>query len=176
MALARSRVLYGPEPGRGELERIVAGVLAMPRDAARLRGDVLTMRAEMARHKPAKGPLDVKLARGGLVDIEFLAHFLQLRDHTGLVPSLPAALARLIDAGLLPVEAGDAHALLSRVLVSARLLAPDAGHPLPAAAALLAKACRCADWRGLEQAIAESRRAVAQAWALVFGEELELDS
>ena len=26
------------------------------------------MRAEMAQHKPPAGPLDVKLARGGLVD------------------------------------------------------------------------------------------------------------
>ncbi len=31
------------------------------------------------RHKPPQGPLDAKLLRGGLVDLEFLVHFLQLR-------------------------------------------------------------------------------------------------
>ena len=42
------------------------------------------MRGEMARHKPAKGPLDIKLARGGLVDVEFITHYLQLREGQGL--------------------------------------------------------------------------------------------
>ena len=65
----------------------------------------------MALHKPAKSPLDVKLARGGLVDLEFLTHFLQLRDGAGipgaLTPFLGDALRVLAGAGLLPKQLGD---------------------------------------------------------------------
>ena len=34
----------------------------------------------MAAHKPPRGPLDAKLLRGGLIDLEFLIHYLQLRE------------------------------------------------------------------------------------------------
>lgn len=175
MALARARVLHGPAAGRAELERIVREVLTMPRDGAKLRTDVLHMRGEMARHKPGKGPLDVKLARGGLVDIEFLAHYLQLRDHAALVPSIPAALAALAGAGLLPPEMVEAHAILGRFLIAARLLAPDSQEPPQAARAVLAQACQCGDWDGLLENLAAARQTVAASWAQVFGEELEID-
>ena len=175
MALARARVLHGPAAGRAELERIVREVLTMPRDPAKLRSDVLHMRSEMARHKPGKGPLDVKLARGGLVDIEFLTHYLQLRDHAALVPSIPAALAALAGAGLLPPEMVEAHAILGRFLIAARLLAPDSQEPPQTARAVLAQACQSGDWDGLLANLAAARQTVAQSWAAVFGEELEID-
>jgi [glutamine synthetase] adenylyltransferase / [glutamine synthetase]-adenylyl-L-tyrosine phosphorylase len=173
MALARGRVLHGPEAGRAGLERIIHDVLTMPRDPAKLRADILHMRGEMAKHKPGKGPLDVKLARGGLVDIEFLVHYLQLREHVALVPALPGALARLIEAGLLDEAMLAAHDVLGRFLIAARLLAPDSEEPPPAAREVLASACRCGDWQGLLQALAESRRTVAAAWKATFGEDLE---
>ncbi len=174
MALARSRVLYGPAEGRAELERIVQGVLTMPRDPDKLRADVLEMRGTMARHKPGKGPLDVKLARGGLVDIEFVTHYLQLRDHLALVPAIPVALAELVKAGRLPAGIQAAHGVLGRFLIAARLLAPDAEAPPPAACQVLAKACQCGDWQAMLAALGESRGTVAQAWAATFGETLEI--
>ncbi len=175
MALARSRVLFGSAPARTELERIVGEVLRLPREPGKLRSDVLDMRRTMAEHKPAKGPLDVKLARGGLVDIEFLTHYLQLGQHVALVPAIPAALTELIEAGLLPDAMLAAHATLGQFLIAARLLAPDAELPPPAARAVLAKACQCRDWDHLLAALGESRAAVARAWAAKFDETLELD-
>jgi [glutamine synthetase] adenylyltransferase / [glutamine synthetase]-adenylyl-L-tyrosine phosphorylase len=171
MALARSRVLYGPG---AELERIIHGVLTIKRDPAKLRADILHMRGEMAQHKPAKGPLDVKLARGGLVDIEFIVHFLQLREHKALVPAIPAALAGLVDARLLDPAILAAHRTLGRFLIAARLLAPDSEEPPPAAREVLASACQCGDWQSLLEKLAESRRTVAAAWAATFGEQLEI--
>ena len=47
---------------REALAEIVREVLETPRDPARLRADVLAMRAEIAGHKPAAGPLDVDFA------------------------------------------------------------------------------------------------------------------
>ncbi len=77
-------------------------MLQSPREEARLKDDVLEMRARMAEHKQPAGPLDVKLMRGGLVDLEFLVHFLQLREQRALHADLGLAIAALIDAGLLP--------------------------------------------------------------------------
>lgn len=175
MALARARPLYGPAAGRAELQRIIREVLTIPRESAKLREDVLHMRGEMARHKPGKGALDVKLTRGGLVDVEFITHYLQLREGIGLSPSLSAALGELAGAGLVAPELGQAHAILGRFLIAARLLAPDAEEPPRAAREVLARACGCGDWESLLGALAEARRNVAAAWQATFGEALEID-
>ncbi len=175
MALARARVLHGPGQGRDALDTIIKAVLQIDRDPAKLRAEVLEMRATMVQHKPAKGPLDVKLARGGLVDIEFITHFLQLRDHLALVPAIPAALALLVAQGRLDPAIAAAHLVLGRFLIAARLLMPDGEEPPASARAVLASACECADWACLTDKLAESRRAVAAAWAATFGEDLEID-
>ena len=120
--------------------------LLKPREPAKLRQDVLEMRAEMARHKPAKGPLDVKLARGGLVDLEFIVHHQQLRYGEGLAPGLEVAIELLVDRERLPPVLIGAREALARLLVSARLIAPDGEMPPPAAREVLAKACLCSDW------------------------------
>ena len=175
MALTRARPLYGPEAGRVELAGIIADVLRRPRDAAKLKEDVLTMRAEMAEHKPRKGPLDAKLARGGLVDLEFMIHYLQLRDHVGLTPDLGAAAAELAGAGLLPDTLVPAQEFMTRLLVASRLLAPDGAMPAPAACQVLARACGCTDESALLREFADARQSVAAAWTGLFGEKLEID-
>lgn len=175
MALARARVVLAAPEDRAELDAIIHSVLTMPRDGGTLRDDVLSMRAEMARHKPAKGPLDVKLARGGLVDVEFITHYLQLREGRGLDPHMPSALAALVDAGLLPEAIRPAHGRLARFLIATRLLAPDADLPPPAAREVLAKACQCRDWDSLVQALDDARRTVAAVWGDVFGSALEME-
>lgn len=174
MALARARPVYGSPAARGELADIVCGVLRLPRDAQALRADILDMRTRMARHKPARGPLDVKLARGGLVDVEFITHCLQLKTGKALVPSLAAALEELAAAGLVPAALAGAHAALTRFLIAARLLAPDTAEPPPAARDVLAHACGCSDWDSLLAALIESRRTVAACWHGLFDERLEI--
>jgi len=175
MALTRARPLFGSDAARAQLGAIIHTVLTAPRDSAKLREDVLEMRAEMARHKPAKGPLDAKLARGGLVDLEFLIHFLQLRGGQGLSPSLGEAITLLAKAGLLPASLISAYNGMTRLLVAARLLAPDAQIPPPAARAVLAKACGCSDWKGVLSNLTAARADVAAAWRDVFGEILEIE-
>jgi glutamate-ammonia-ligase adenylyltransferase len=174
MALCRARPLYGSAEARDALCAIVRDVLTAPRDPAKLRADVLDMRATMARHKPSKGPLDVKLARGGLVDVEFLVHYLQLREGKGLFPRLGEAVPALVAQGLLPEAMIDAHRTLGRLLVAARLLAPDGQEPPPAARGVLAKACGCGDWMAVLANLAQARAAVAAVWRDLFDEQLEV--
>ena len=173
MALTRARALTGSPQARARVQAAVDEALRRPRDSGSLRADVLKMRADMAAHKPAKGPLDAKLARGGLVDLEFLVHYLQLRERTAFHPDLGAALQELAAAGLVPVALGGHLELLTRVLVGSRLLAPDLTVPDGPAAAVLAQQTGTNDMPALLQAMAEARQGVAREWAKAFGEPLE---
>jgi len=178
MALCRARVLFGSAPCRKDLVKIISSALLKPREAGKLQHDVLDMRATMAGHKPSRGLLDVKLARGGLVDLEFVTHYLQLGHGAqlsgGLTPFLNDALTVLAAAGLVPDALRDAHDTLSRVLVAMRLLAPDIQSPPPAARAALARSCGYADWAELQAGIAAARASVASAWQDTFDEKLEI--
>ena len=184
MALARARVLYGSPAARAALEAVLAEVLGAPRGHAALRDAVLGMRAEMARHKPQSGPVDAKLARGGLVDIEFLVHYLQLRGEAAngtslaeaapqaLDPDLAVALAGLAEAGLVPEELAEPHALMSRMLVAGRLLAPDGREPPPSGARALARACGYESYADLLDAFAAARQSVAHTWKKILGADI----
>ena len=173
MALTRARPLFGSPEARSALESAIADVLLRPRDPARLRADVLKMRGEMAANKPPRGPLDAKLLRGGLVDLEFLIHYLQLRDHACIVPDLGQAIAGLAERGSLPGEMAEAERMMTRLLVAGRLLAPDLDQPTPAAGRALARACRCESLDEVLRRLEEARQCVAATWHEVFEEKLE---
>ncbi len=172
MALARARPLTGSDAARAGLRTIIGAVLDRPRDPGVLRADLLRMRAEMAAHKPPQGPLDAKLLRGGLVDLEFLIHYLQLRDRIGFDPDLGHAVDALAEAGLVPRELREALALMTRLLIAGRLLAPDLAEPSPAAAAALAETCGENDLPALLRRFGDARQVVAAAWADSLGEPL----
>ncbi len=169
MALTRARALYGSAAARSEVDAIIADVLTTQRDPAKLHGDVADMRKEMAAHKPPKGALDVKLLPGGLVDIEFIVHTLQLEKREALVPQLGRAIETLTAAGHLSAEFAEADALLSRLLVMVRLIAPDCDTPPEAAQLLIAKSLGHSDWDALMAAIRDYRGVVTSQWQALFG-------
>ena len=161
MALTRARVVFGSAPARAEVERIIAD--ALRRDNGRdIAADAHAMRLEMAAHKPPQGPLDAKLAPAGLVDLEFAIHTRQLINRTAFDPDLGRAIDMLVAEGLIPPGVRTAHDLLTRLLVTARLVAPDLREPGPAACALIARALGERDWDGALAALASARHAVAR--------------
>ncbi len=170
MALSRARAVFGSPAARAALDAVIAATLRRARDPAMLLRDAVTMRAGIAAHKPPAGPLDVKLVPGGLVDLEFCVHVAQLRHRVGLDPRLGAAIPLLIADGLLPAAFEAAHALLARMLVTLRLVAPGGGEPAPAARGLVARVCGQPDWDRLLAAYADARQSVAEAWARVVAE------
>ena len=183
MALTRSRVLVGSDSARDAVNAIIAAVLSTPRSDDEVCASVLQMRGNMARHKPAKGALDVKLLRGGLVDVEFLTHFQQLRfasDHASdnpamLSPELAKAIESLAALNLLPGEILEAHRLMADVLIASRLLAPDRKEPPKAAAKALARACNRTHYAELMHDLAVARKNVAACWAGLFDQDLEIE-
>jgi [glutamine synthetase] adenylyltransferase / [glutamine synthetase]-adenylyl-L-tyrosine phosphorylase len=161
MALTRARVVYGPS---AEVRAVISDVLMKPRDTAALRKDIVSMRAEMGEHKPPKGPLDVKLCPGGLVDAEFCIHALQLEHRTAYTPNLAQAADELAATGLLPPDFADAQALLTRMLVLLRLVAPDSEVPPEPAQALVAKALDFQDWTALLSAVDAAKARISAVW------------
>jgi len=170
MALTRARPVFGSAAGRATLAGVIATTLESFRDPATLLRDAVKMRADIARHKPPQGPLDVKLMEGGLVDAEFVVHVAQLRHRAGFDPRLGVAIDRLTEAGLLPAAFAPAHRLLARMLVTLRLVAPASEEPTPAARAAVARACGEADWQATLAALEEARQTVGEAWRRIVAE------
>jgi glutamate-ammonia-ligase adenylyltransferase len=78
MALTRARVISSSPAFRKKIEDVIRGVLTRPRDPASTAGDVADMRRAIALEKGEDDVWDLKLAAGGLVDIDFIAQYLQL--------------------------------------------------------------------------------------------------
>lgn len=165
MALTRARAVFGSAAARVAVDAVVDAVLRGDRPRRDIIGDAMAMRAEMAAHKPPAGPLDVKLLPGGLVDLEFAVHAVQLVQRTGFDPRLGVAIARLVAAGLAPPGIAAAHDLLTRMLVTLRLVAPDAQTPPPTTRAIVAQALGLPDWDSVVAAITATRQEVSAFWA-----------
>ena len=125
------------------------------------------MRADMERHKPGGGLWDVKLGSGGLVDLEFIVHYLQLRDQTAFSPDLRVACVALAEAGL--TDLVDAHDLLTRLLVMLRLVGGADGKRPEQVEALLAASLGQPDFPSTETALKYARATVRMAWTEAFG-------
>ena len=171
MALCRARPLTGSDEVRERVRAQIHEILSSPREAAQVRADAAKMRADIARHKPPAGALDIKLGKGGLIDLEFAVHTLQLTHGVGLDPRLEVALAALVEARLIDAEADPDLRLLSRMLVVLRLVAPHGMELAEQSRGLLASLCGHDDWPGLVEAIDAARHRIAGRWAQVKGDE-----
>ncbi|WP_336487806.1 bifunctional [glutamine synthetase] adenylyltransferase/[glutamine synthetase]-adenylyl-L-tyrosine phosphorylase [Methylobacterium nigriterrae] len=125
MALTRARVIAGDAALAAEVSEAIVSVVAAPREPAAVNRAVREMRELIEREKGDQGPLDLKLAPGGLLDLDFLAqatvlgHAAAHRDLIGL--DAPTVLERAAGHGLLARDAADR-------LVSAYRLFDDVHH------------------------------------------------
>ncbi|WP_440026612.1 bifunctional [glutamate--ammonia ligase]-adenylyl-L-tyrosine phosphorylase/[glutamate--ammonia-ligase] adenylyltransferase [Chromobacterium amazonense] len=128
-ALTRARFVAGDTDIGAQFEAERHAILTLQRDPAKLRDEVLAMRQRMLESHPARED-DVKNARGGIIDVEFIVQYLilaharrlpALTGNTGNIALLAvAAEAGLIDAGLAE-HARDAYRLFRRLQHAARL-------------------------------------------------------
>ncbi len=115
MALTRARVISGPVELSEKIEAAIEDVLTKPRDQQKLASDVREMRERIWSAKGAEDVWALKQVRGGLVDIEFIAQYLQLlhaRAHPEVLDTNTlGAIKRLREADL--IDPDDGAALLS---------------------------------------------------------------
>jgi [glutamine synthetase] adenylyltransferase / [glutamine synthetase]-adenylyl-L-tyrosine phosphorylase len=113
-ALTRARFVAGDPPIGASFEQLRVAILRLPREPAKLRGEVQAMRSRMlAGHPNASGLFDVKHDRGGIVDVEFIVQYLVLGfahrhpELTGNIGNL--ALLKLAGGlGLIPIALANA--------------------------------------------------------------------
>lgn len=177
MALTRARVVAGPPALRRRVEAAIRGALLRPDAAEKAIPDAVAMRARMLRDLPADGPWDVKLGRGGLVEVEFVAQALQLvqarANPSVLVRTTRRVLAELAKVGALSAEEAAALIAAERLwrTVSGALrltVGPWREEALPESVAVaLLNACRSlgpegapVDLPALQAQMAERARAV----------------
>ncbi len=115
LALTRARVVSGEADLCGKVAAAIRETLTHPRDRAKIAADVREMRARIAADKGTDNIWNLKQVRGGLVDLEFIAQYLQL-VHAGRHPEVLdqntcLAFQKLGAAGCL--DAGEAEALIA---------------------------------------------------------------
>ncbi|HTJ58389.1 MAG TPA: bifunctional [glutamine synthetase] adenylyltransferase/[glutamine synthetase]-adenylyl-L-tyrosine phosphorylase, partial [Devosiaceae bacterium] len=175
LALSRARVFAADEGMREAVDAAIAAQISTVRDAGKTIADVVSMRALMARERKPRHAFDLKLAPGGLIDLEFIAQSAQLVAGRQIdVPQAPTAtvLRRLDELGLLPEGSRlvEILALYSTVLqvMSAALLHPfrDEEWPVPFKE-LLARLTNYPSFARLAEELTEMQaevRAAAAAW------------
>ena len=111
-ALTRARAVAGNADIRDAFEAVRRDVLTQPRDAQKLRADIIDMRRRMRGEldRSSETLWDIKQGRGGLIDIEFITQYLVLRD-ASRAPALVTysdnwrQLDALADAGSIAADA-----------------------------------------------------------------------
>jgi glutamate-ammonia-ligase adenylyltransferase len=180
MALTRARVVSSPAAFAARVEAVTRKVLCRSRDVGTVSADVVQMRGAIAKEKGDAEPWDLKYAAGGLVDIEFIAQYLQL-VHAAQTPDiLDTSTARTLEkAARLGVLAPEDAAVLrpavrlfhdlTQVL---RLCLPGTLDPKAVGAgvlALLARAADLPDFPALQAHVAETQRQVRQCFVRILG-------
>jgi glutamate-ammonia-ligase adenylyltransferase len=182
MALTRARVVSASPAFQKRVEDVIAGILQRPRDPTLTAGDVVEMRTAIAKEKGDSVRWDLKYVAGGLIDIEFIAQYLQLVHAHRLPDILDTSTARVLDKAralnVLAVE--DAEVLrpavqlyhdLTQIL---RLCLPGAFDPKMAGAGLLrllARAADVPDFATLEATLADTQRKVRASFVRILGQD-----
>ena len=164
MALTRARPVFGSEEICEQLQSQIIRILQKKREPEELRKAVRKMRLDIVKHKPPKGPLDTKLMEGGLVDWEFIIHFLQLKTGEALYPQLGKAARGLVAAGQLNKDMVAAYELMTRLLVALRLMSPNCDYPPESSRDLIAKAAGQDSWDALLEGYDKARQCVIDEW------------
>jgi glutamate-ammonia-ligase adenylyltransferase len=120
LALTRARVVSGPPKLKLVVEDAIAEILRRPRERGKIAADVRSMRARIEREKGSREIWDLKQVRGGLVDLEFIAQYLQL-VHAAARPEVLSqntliALGKLEGAGVLAPAVADSLRGAGRLL------------------------------------------------------------
>src|SRR5437762_2282793 len=180
LALTRARVVSGPPTFAARVERVIRDVLCRPRDLETVAGDVVEMRAAIATEKGESERWNLKYVAGGLIDLEFIAQYLQLVYAHEKPDILDTSTARALDKaarlGVLSAEDADvlrpAVRLYQNLTQILRLCLPGPFDPKsagPGLLSLLARAADVPDFTTLEAHLAETQAKVRAIFVRILG-------
>lgn len=182
MALTRARVVSAPPEFRERVETEIRNVLCRERDAAMVAGDVAEMRRAIADEKGEGERWDLKYAAGGLIDIEFIAQYLQLVHAYRKPEILSPSTARVLEAAqalsLLKQESAETlrsaftlHHDLTQILRVCLTAKFDPARATPSLHALMARAAGLPDFATLEAHLIETQTRVRRCFREIIGRE-----
>jgi glutamate-ammonia-ligase adenylyltransferase len=180
LALTRARVISASPDFRAKIEGIVRKVLTRRRDAASVANDVADMRRAVALEKGEDDVWDLKYAAGGMVDIDFIAQYLQLVNAADKPDILDVSTLHVLDnaarLGVLPQSAAEVlrpaarlyHDLtqILRLCVSERFKPETSGEDL---LRVLARAGDAPDFSSLEARVKETQTEVRRVFRALLG-------
>ncbi len=180
MALTRARVISASPEFRVKIERIIGEALTRPRNAAGVANDVADMRRAVALEKGEDDIWDLKHAAGGMVDIDFIAQYLQLVHAADKPDILDVRTLQVLDntarLGLLPQSAAEVlrpatrlyHDLtqILRLCVSEKFKPETAGEDL---LRVMARAGDAPDFSSLEARVKETQSEVRRVFRALVG-------
>ena len=182
MALTRARVVSATPGFREEADGVIRTVLCRERDPQAIAADAAEMRRAIAQEKGEGERWDLKYAAGGLIDVEFIAQYLQLVNAAAhpdiLDPSTVRCLEKASRLGLLTPE--DSEALrpaaqlyqdLSQILrlcLTAPFDSKTAGEGL---LRLLARAADVPDFPTLDAHLVETQERVRKSFLRILGQD-----
>ena len=119
MALTRARVISASPAFQAKIEAVIRDVLTRKRETGIIANDVLEMRRAIAEEKGESDIWDLKNAAGGMVDIEFVAQYLQLIHAAAKPEILNVSTVQVLDnaarLGVLPQSDADILRAASRL-------------------------------------------------------------
>jgi [glutamine synthetase] adenylyltransferase / [glutamine synthetase]-adenylyl-L-tyrosine phosphorylase len=180
MVLTRARFVAGDASLGADVTRTARQTLTRERDAAAIARETRTMRALIAKEKGDSDVWDLKLVAGGLIDIEFIAQYLQLAFAHGHPAILDVSTRKVLEeagrAGLITAEQGevlvDAHRLYTDATQFMRLSTSGPFDPDKAAAGVkrrIAGASGFPDFEAFAAALGEARKRVRAAFQAIVG-------
>ncbi|HEY5380451.1 MAG TPA: bifunctional [glutamine synthetase] adenylyltransferase/[glutamine synthetase]-adenylyl-L-tyrosine phosphorylase [Pseudolabrys sp.] len=180
MALTRARVVSASPEFGARVEKVIHEILRRRRDPSLIAGDVVEMRAAIAKEKGDRERWDLKYAAGGLIDIEFIAQYLQLVHAHNTADILDTSTARVLDKAwalrVLPVK--EAEVLRSAVQLYqdlTQILRLCLAGPFDAKTAgagllrLLARAADVPDFATLDATLIETQDKVRASFVRILG-------
>jgi glutamate-ammonia-ligase adenylyltransferase len=180
MALTRARVVSASPAFAARVESVIRDILCRPRDARSVAVDVVEMRQAIASEKGDKEKWDLKYVAGGLIDIEFIAQYLQLVHAAEKPEILDTSTARVLDkawrAGLLSTQDAEVLRPAARLyhdltqILRLCLSGPfEAKSAAPGLVRLLARAADVPDFATLDAFIEETQTKVRASFERILG-------
>jgi [glutamine synthetase] adenylyltransferase / [glutamine synthetase]-adenylyl-L-tyrosine phosphorylase len=182
MALTRARVISASPEFRKRIEGIIRQVLTRPREAESVAIDVADMRRAIALEKGESDVWDLKYVAGGLVDIDFIAQYLQLAhaadnpdildvntlhvlDNAARLGVLPAASVEILRSAVLLYH--DLTQII-RLCVNERFNPETAGEDL---LQIMARAGDAPDFSSLQARVKETQADVRRVFQAVVNND-----
>ncbi len=179
MALTRARVVSASPAFAAQAEQAIHDILCLPRDPSIIAGDVVEMRQAIAAEKGDQERWNLKYVAGGLIDIEFIAQYLQLVHAADIPAILDTSTIRVLEKaarhGVLTAEDADVlrpaarlyHDLIQilRLCLAGRFDPAAGGRGL---VGLLTRAADVPDMATLDAHLAETQERVRKSFIRIL--------